>query len=501
MLKYILPIVFFLYCSLTGFAQRSIDEKINSKYLGDTINCTVWLPQNWNVKQHYTTIYTFSYGASNAEFIAEQINYLRKLNISNLPPIIVVNIWADMDLIGYNYETGLLTEKGTRTVSCIKNEIIPLLESKYKASKFRAYIGQSYGASYGNYLFLKQPDIFSAYILMSPERIAPLQPPFEITPELQKNYSKRQTYYFIASGDLDIQRRRDYANDISERVSKLDSSRFAYRYENLPIAGHNNSLAICLPIALDFIYQHYSSFPQPDSTGKISSLIKQYESNLSAIYGIDVDKQSYGVYSNFLPIVWQKKDSIGLIDAIKYFVTSESDIRQLRDFAFSCSIVGLKDKAKELYGEAINKGIANQNSPNFYPGYLITCYRESADLADNPKEGWDLLQKGLQICLKHKINIYNNYYPNIYYYLGKFASENDYQKEEGIRYLQLYIEKQKDVITLNQFPLNKAYYYLGKCYFLFNDTKKAKLYLQMALNLNSNYKEAKMLLQKLSDKK
>lgn len=483
------------------FHKKSIDEKLYSKYLNAPINCTIWLPNGWNERQHYTTIYTFSYGSSSAEFISEQIDYLRKLNISNLPPIIVVNIWANMDLIGYNYETGLLTEKGIRTVTCIKNEIIPLVERKYKASKFRAYIGQSYGASYGNYLFLNQPDIFSAYILMSPERIASLQPPFEITPELLKIYNKKQTYYFIASGALDLQRRTDYAKDVSEKISKLDSSSFFYRYENLSVAGHNNSLTIGLPMALDFIYQHYSSFPEQGSTENIPAIIKQHENNLSSIYGIGIEKQSFATYSNLLPLIWQRKDSLGLIAAINYFITSKSDIRQLRDFAFSCAIVGLKDKAKELYEEAINKGLTTQSLPNFYPSYLITCYRERAELANNREESWELLQKALQICLKYKTSIYNDYYPGIYYYLGKFASENNYQIQEGIRYLQLYIKKQKDQITLNQFSPDNTYCYLGKCYILLNDVKNAKLYLQKALSLNSDNKEAKMLLQKLIDEK
>ena len=132
---------------------------------------------------------------------------------------------------------------------------------------------------------------------MSPERIAPLQPPFEITSELQEIYNKKQTYYFIASGELDIQNRKDYAKDVAKKIAKLDSSKFKYRYENLSIANHNNSLAIGLPIALDFIYQDYSSIPQPVSSGSISSLIKQYESTLTTLYGIDVDKQSYAIYS------------------------------------------------------------------------------------------------------------------------------------------------------------------------------------------------------------
>ncbi len=489
--------ILILLSSLTTYGQTKIEEKIISKYLKDTVRCTIWLPENWNSHQKYTTIYTFSYGASDAEFIAEQIKYLNKLHISSLPPNIIVNIWADMDLIGYNYETGSLTDRGSKTVGCLKNEIIPLLERKYNASRFRTYIGQSYGASYGNYLFLNQPEIFSAYIIMSPERIADSQPPFDITGELEKFYGQRRTYYFAASGALDMQRRQDYVKDISEKLSKLNSSKLSYRTENFSIAGHNNSLAVGLPVALDFIFQQYASFPQPDSSGKISTLIKKYENNLSEIYGIGVDKQSSVAYSPLLPLIWQKKDSTGLVDAINYFVNKESNIMVLRDFAYSSSIVGLNESAKQLYNQAISRGLANQKASDFYPGYLITCYREKAALADNAKEGWDLLQKALQICTRYKSNIYNSYYPTIYYYLGKFASEKSYKVEGGITYLQLYIEKQKDIVTFNQFPLDKAYYYLGSCYASLKDNKNSKIYLQKAIEINPENKSAKKLLESL----
>jgi predicted choloylglycine hydrolase len=124
----------------------------------------------------------------------------------------------------------------------------------------------------------------------------------------------------------------------------------------------------------------------------------------------------------------------------------------------------LNERAKKLYNQAISKGLANQKASDFYPGYLITCYRQKVALADNPKEDWELLQKALQICIRDKSNIYNSYFPTIYYYLGKFASEKSYKVEDGITYLQLYIEKQKDIVTFNQFPLDKAYHKTLLCY-------------------------------------
>jgi hypothetical protein len=498
MIKPITLSLLYLTIACFTFGQKRINKTFYSKELSDSISITIWLPEGWTAQQKFPTFYTFSYGASDAEYIAEHIKYLNKLHISNLPPTIVVEIKSDMDLMGYNYETGLLTGKGQKMIASLRTAIIPLLENKYKSSKFRAYIGQSYGADYGNYLFLHQPDLFSAYMIMSPERIAPLQPPFDISAELKQFYQKRRTYFFMASGGLDLERRQLYAAEIYNKITSIDSTAIIAKYEKINFAGHNNSLAVALPIALDFIYKDYNSFPNMESAHSISNAIKITEQQLSETYGIGMDKNSAGSYLNFLTNTWQNKDSIGMKDAIQYFISDASDARQLRDFAYSCNIVGLKNKAIELYKLAIKKIPLWESKPDFQPAPLITIYRELAFLETDPRKAWATLKKGLSLCLKYKNNINNSYYPEIYFYLGKFAAENNYSVAEGLGYLQIYKEKRPDLINLIHNDEDDLYYYIGKCYSLLHNNKEAKLNLIRALEMNKSHKKATYLLESLN---
>ncbi len=485
--------------SLAGPAQKNINEKLYSTFLGDTVDYTVWVPSNGSAGQQYTTIYTFSYGASDAAFTAELIYYLNKLNITHLPPIIVVNIQADMDGIGYNYETGLLTTKGVRMLECIKSEIFPVLEHKYQASQFRIYMGQSYGASYGNHLFLFQPELFSGYMLFSPEKLTPTQPPFEISDELIQFYGSRPTFYYLASGVDDLQRRQDYAGEIAQKVKRLDSIQFNFRYENLPTAGHNNSTAIGLPSALDFIYRAYNSFPELDSITSMSTALSQYEKRVTRFYGIKPEKNSFHIYQPFLSAIWQRIDTAWMRAAIHYFISEKTGGRQLRDFAYSCWVVGLNEEARQLYGKAVKKILADEMSLVFSPSTLITCYRELAFniMKDNPENGWNLLQKALEVCLQHKGNIHISYYPDIYFYLGKFAADNNMNVKKGLNYLLLYVEKRKDLVDIIHVAFDEVYYTIGKCYDLLHDTSNATKYLQKALDLNASHGKAKSLMKKI----
>nr|WP_294876991.1 alpha/beta hydrolase-fold protein [uncultured Pedobacter sp.] len=500
MTRYFLATLLYLSFFLPGFAQKSITEKLYSTKLRDTVAYTIWLPENWSVEQQYTTIYTFSYGASDAEFIAQQIKYLNRLHITHTPPTLVVSIRADMDRMGYNYETGLLTTKGMNMLACIKEEIIPGIEHKYKAAKFRTYMGQSYGASYGNYLFLHQPELFSCYILMSPEKLTPSQPPFEITDELAKFYRTRTTYYFLASGAHDLERRKNYTKEIADKVKQLDSLKFNFEYHNLAEAGHNNSTAIALPLALEFIYQHYNSNAELQTAETFLTALQNYEKSISDVYGLSVERNAYDVYQPFLSQLWQQKDSVAMLDAINYFITDKTAGRQIRDFAYSCSVIGLKEKSKELYERAIKKILKQEMSTDLGPSSLITCYRElaMAIAKDNPQKGWDLLQKALEITTEHKESIHIDYYPDIYFYLGQFAAENNYKVREGLNYLLFYTEMRKELVNIIHFNVDKIYFYIGKSYLFLGEKKNAKSYLLKATHLNPQNNPAKELLKKLS---
>jgi len=50
-----------------------------------------------------------------------------------------------------------------------------------------------------------------------------------------------------------VQRRQDYAKEISNNVKRLDSTKFNFKYHNFLHADHNNIVVQGLQIALEFI--------------------------------------------------------------------------------------------------------------------------------------------------------------------------------------------------------------------------------------------------------
>lgn len=87
---------------------------------------------------------------------------------------------------------------------------------------------------------------------------------------------------------------------------------------------------------------------------------------------------------------------------------------------------------------------------------------------------------------------------DIYYEMGVFAADNNYNVKEGIAYLKQFILLSQDVSEdAHWLNYRKTDYYIGKCYFLLNDKTNARLYLEKALKINPAHKEANALLQQL----
>lgn len=251
-------------CLLIGlldhaYAQVPHHEVRYAARLKDSIPYQVWLPDNWNAQQKYPLIVMYNYGAANERVLAATVNYYAN-HLQKIPSTIVVNIMVNMNQIGYNYETGTLTEAGKNLVLCLKEDVFPAIRKKYGASAYTTYIGQSYAASYANYLFLNDPTLFNAYILIAPEKIGEGQPAFEISEGNERFYGQNKCMYYVATGEDDIARRIAYAKEIAQKTKILDTSSFSFKYRILPMQTIIPCLLMPCPMPWSFCINLISKY-------------------------------------------------------------------------------------------------------------------------------------------------------------------------------------------------------------------------------------------------
>lgn len=481
-----------LFSTLSAAGQTMITEKLYSRFLRDTINYQVVLPENWNANERLPVLYTIKYGMIDGSYIAAQLRYFKAARYA-LPNMIVVTVMADMDRIGFIYKTGQLTETGQRFLSCLKKEIITTVTRKYHTSGFNGYIGHSYAASYANYLVQHEPGMFNGYVLLAPEMTgldfskslegqAPV-PSFTLDEESTSYYNHAHTFYYVAVGELDMTRRHLYARNVLDRLKGLDSLHFFSKYDSIPRGDHTNILTMAIQPGLEFISQFFDPGMDVDPKRNAWEAFKSVQSRVKAIYGMEVEK-SYSWYGRFAQLAVSRQDTASLLKILNYFDTDRLKGYDTRSFGGYCAQVGLFERAEQYYRSTIEKILATTEKEGWEYFVLSDCYwRMASEIEkDNPAKAWEHLQKAIQFA--EIPNSQGGKNIDIYFLAGRYLIDGSYKVKEGIGYLKRYLELRKYTIDEIHWSYEKTYACLGKGYYLLKDMTNARKYLKMALALN-----------------
>ncbi len=475
----ILFMVFYLYSD----SQELIHKTIFSQAMNDSMKFDIWLPRYWNENGHYPTIYLNSYGALagvNDMLVAAHINNF----INGFPPSVVVAIRSSklrqMSQMDYSYQTGQVGKTGLQFVEFLKNELIPKIELAYKTTRFRAFIGHSYSASYANYLFLKQPGLFNAYILLTPEKIREDQPPFYIDDTLKNYYNNHPTMYYIAPAGKDEKRRQDYAKEIASKVKISDSNNFHFEYHLFTDADHNNILDYGLLPGLKFIFS-LAPYSAPNKEMNMEKWIDIMITNRKNIYGLESDINS-DMQAPLLNFINNKKDEKSLDFLAKYFSDTLNDDIAYMLFNTASSYVEFENysKAVDYFKKSILEAKKHHNPDILDNGYFILAYNIYWKHDKNIKAAWETL---LQAFDDTKHYAYK-------YLLGQISAEEKFKPEEGIKFLQEFIKFRTNTPPDFNYSISDAYLQIAKCYYNKKDKLDLKLYLDKALKENPNNKEA-----------
>jgi len=477
-MKHRIAFILLLISSFSALAQSERKEKLYSSMLGDTVYYNVNVPEGWNIHTRLPVLYALKYGMTDGPYIASQLRYFKSARYPVLN-MIVVTVLADMDRIGFVYNTGRLTETGTKFLACLKNEIITDVERKYRPADFRAYIGHSYAASYANYLLQQEPGIFNGYILLAPEKV-------NASFALNGGVINRKTFYYAAVGEFDMERRHTYAKEVCSHLKSMNNQHLLVQYDSIPRGDHSNILTTAIQPALEFISQCYN--PNAETTGKNAwDAFVSVKDSIAGIYGVEIEK-NYSWYSRFAQMAISQKDSTSLIKLLNHFYSDQLKGYDTRTFGDYCTQLGLIKRADHYYLSTIKKTSHIKEKEGWEYFVLSDCYLGLAK--NNPERSWEYLQKALQFA--DIPSRYGSTPLDTYFQAGSFLVDNGHHVKEGIGYLLKYLQLRNNVLDEIHWSYERVYASLGKGYYLLKDKTNARLYLQKA-----NNKNAQELLKKL----
>ncbi len=165
-----------LLCSLSNvFSQSSNEISIGQKVLfdseiyGKSRELFIGLPSDYHDSvKSYPVLYilfpewSFKRAKSAAEYLEGQ---------NGIPGLILVGIGAEdtwNETFPFHLDNIPTSGGGDNFMNFIGTEVIPYIESNYRADSLRILAGFSNSAMFSNYVMIHEPDLFKSFILSSP---------------------------------------------------------------------------------------------------------------------------------------------------------------------------------------------------------------------------------------------------------------------------------------------------------------------------------------------
>lgn len=236
--------------------------------------------------------------------IMGQVIYLSE-SYSILPPMIIVgigNIDRTKDLTPTHSTTGnngkadtsmaatLRTSgNGEKFLQFIRNELMPYIQKQYKTSPFRVFCGHSLGGLMSVYALLKHPDMFNAYVAISPSLWWDEQYTLKLADNLTGGF-KSKKLLFISDGSEGGQFHKD-AMGLDSILRNKKLANLAIRYNYYPQEPHSAEPVKATYDALRYIFQPVYP-PQFDT---LSSFIYFKPQMMTDYYEKLSGKSGYGI--------------------------------------------------------------------------------------------------------------------------------------------------------------------------------------------------------------
>ncbi|HLT34102.1 MAG TPA: alpha/beta hydrolase-fold protein [Aquaticitalea sp.] len=269
-----------------------IYEPFQSTKLGASREIKIQLPRNYNPeeKTEYPLIIVLD-GDYLFEPIIGNVDY--QSYWGEMPKCIIVGVnqagTRENDL-AYDDEIYFPSQDGANFFEFIGMELIPYIESKYKASRFRIAVGHDLSANFINYYLFKDHPIFRAFVLFSPD-YAP-----EMTNRLQQRLTtlETNTFYYLATADNDISSLNKTILETDATLKTIENPKVHYRFDNFSDADHYSMVGLGIPKALNQIFELYKPINMKEYNEKVLTyegtpyeyLTKKYD-DIEFFYGFE----------------------------------------------------------------------------------------------------------------------------------------------------------------------------------------------------------------------
>jgi len=336
---------------------------LDSRLLNEKREILIYRPQSYDPDyKKYPVVYLldaeyqFHYVTGVVAFLSE---------IGHIPELIVVGITntdRDRDLTpepGEDERKRFPTSGGAdQFLKFLDEALIPFVGTRYRTQPFRILMGWSLGGLFSIHALLSRPEIFDAYVVMSPSLYWNGQMEITRAERLLGQKTSFDETLFMTMGD-EREERVEGARGFSEVLGKYGIPNFTWNYEPMANETHSSIKLKSVYRGLEFIFSDLRFVEGIGDTG-----FEDYHRKLVRKYGPDMRLSQdflFNAYNSF----WEKERFEDAVDTAEVFAKEYPESFAGATFQFIRAGKELMDKNEYACAIGLYSLLAGANDRNF----------------------------------------------------------------------------------------------------------------------------------------
>ena len=266
---------------------------IKSRELDQDRTIWLYLPDSYDDgDQAYPVMYMtdarthFFHFAGIVDFLA-QVNRMPEMII-----VAVTNIDRTYDLTptvsAEEAETYGNTGGADRFIMFFRDELIPYIEKNYRAQPYRIHVGHSLGGLFVGHSFISDPNIFDAYVSISPTFWWNNDSPITRMDELLSDFPLKNKIFYLTVGSEDEQMMKG-TRDMADVFARYPDQGVKFTYKFMAKEDHGSIPHRTLYDALELLYEDWQFEATPEFMEQPSlKAINEHFANLSRRFGYEI---------------------------------------------------------------------------------------------------------------------------------------------------------------------------------------------------------------------
>ena len=275
-----------------GDHKYVIGEEVTMKsdILNEDRTILVYLPDNYSATdKSYPVMYLLD-GGAHFHHASGTVQFLSLQGI--IPEMIVVavkNVDRNRDFSPTHNEKFPTSGGAEKFLKFIKDELIPFVDRNYRTMSYEILVGHSFGGTFATYALLEAPDLFNAYIAISPFLMYDDNWLVKkADAKLKKKYNPKIQFYMAVGDEPGY---FETMGKFKQIVEARSPDGFDLEYTRFADENHGSVPYLSIYHGLEWIYADWK-LPKEKYEEGLASIDLHYKS-ISEKYGSEVNTPEY----------------------------------------------------------------------------------------------------------------------------------------------------------------------------------------------------------------